>query len=150
MSYRRLQRHHRAPRAVRARGASIPAEIAAPLVYDEFVERWVATFAHPFDLSDGIALTATPDGDTLYLGCLRNNARTLVRLSRTRTASRLQAAWQALQTGDAERAEQIFQALTKSDVAPPGAWYGLATLRYRARDFAKGSSTFGATSFSWA
>lgn len=43
-----------------ARGPGVPDHIAAQLTYDDFVDRWVATFSHPFDLSDALALRA-PD-----------------------------------------------------------------------------------------
>lgn len=88
-------------------------------------------------------LTATPDGDTLYLGCSQAGARTLVRLSGARSASQLQAAWQALQVGDLQRAEHLFTALTQSEPVPPGAWYGLASLRYRVREFDVAARLFG-------
>ena len=76
-------------------------------------------------------LTASADGRTLYVGCLDQNERTLVRIDGARPPLSHLEGWRAIQRSDFETAERIYAELTRTEPVAPEVWFGLGTLRYR-------------------
>lgn len=93
-------------------------------------------------LANSNGLTATSDGNTLYLGCRVAGEPALVRVNDAAPEPTPQAGWNALRSGDLPTARQIFEVLARTEPVAPRVWYGLGTLLYRDGVFDEAAALF--------